>query len=143
MNKRTRSAVNPRVAALEKELQADGYQKQSTFTVDAGRDVQTNLTTGQRKLLGSTIAFMTKQGHRKRHPINALSQYAGLAKTNLTPKTRYEQLMQETHERVQLPDIVKKSRNEYSVNQVGLVETATQNFAKSKQKLSAMIPIGM
>lgn len=143
MNKRTRAYTNPRVAALERELQADGINKQSTFSVEAGRDVQSDLTTGQRRLLGSTTAFMTKQGYRRRHPLNALSEYAGLARTNVTPRTRYEQFMQETHERVQLPEIVKKSRNEFSPNQMGLVETATENFAKSKQKLSALIPIGM
>ncbi len=143
MNKRTKDYTNPRVAALERELQADGIQKQSTFSVEAGRDVQSDLTKGQRKLLGATTQFMTKQGFRRRHPSNALSQYAGLARTNTSPKTRYEQFMLETHEHVQLPEIVKKSRNEFSPNQMGLVETATQNFAKSKQKLSALIPIGM
>jgi len=143
MNKRTQSYTNPRVAALEKELQGDSYTKQSSFSVETGRDVQTNLTNGQRKLLSATTVFMTKQGFRRRHPTNLLSEYAGLARTNTTPKTRYEQFMQETNERTQLPEIVKKSRNEYSPNQVGLVETATANFAKSKQKLSALIPVGM
>lgn len=143
MNKRARDSVNPRVAALEKELQADSYAKQMSFSVETGRDVQTDLTTGQRRLLNATSLFMTRQGFRRRHPLHALSNYAGLMKTNVTPKTRYEQFMQETNERTQLPEIVKKSRNEFSPNQVGLVETATANFAKSKQKLSALIPISM
>jgi hypothetical protein len=143
MNKRPQAFTNPRVAALEKELQNDNFTRQSTFSVDAGRDVQTDLTTGQRKALGATRGFLLRQGHRKRHPLNTLSSYTGLIKTNKDPKEHYAQYMQEMHERVQLPDFVKRARNEYSPNQVGLVQTATENFAKSKQKLSTMIPISM
>ena len=142
MNKRPQAYTNPRIAALEKELQDDNYTRQSTFSVEAGRDVQTDLTTGQRSALNSTRSFLLRQGHRRRHPLNTLSSYAGLVKTNVNPKEHYAQYMNEMHERVQLPDIVKKARNEYSPNQVGLVQTATENFAKSKQKLSSMIPVG-
>lgn len=143
MNKRPQPYTNPRIAALEKELQGDNYVRQSTFSVDAGRDVQTDLTSGQRRALGATRGFLLTQGHRRRHPLNTLSSYAGLVKTNQDPKEHYAQYMNEMHQRVQLPDIVKKARNEFSPNQVGLVQTATENFAKSKQKLSSMIPISM
>lgn len=143
MNKRPQPYTNPRIAALEKELQGDNYVRQSTFSVDAGRDVQTDLTSGQRRALGATRGFLLAQGHRRRHPLNTLSSYAGLVKTNQDPKEHYAQYMNEMHQRVQLPDIVKKARNEFSPNQVGLVQTATENFAKSKQKLSSMIPISM
>lgn len=142
MNKRSRGSVNPRVAALEKELQEDNYMKQSTFSVEAGRDVQTDLTTGQRRSLGATLTFLSRQGNARRHPVQQLNRYAGLMKTNIAPRTHYEQFMRETDERTELPDIVKRTRNEYSANQVGLVQTATDNYAKSKQKLSSLVPIG-
>ncbi len=143
MNKRPASAVNPRIAELERELQEDGYTKQQSFSVDAGRDVQTDLTSGQRRSLGQTISFMTRLGRRRRHPESVLGQYAALYKTNNNPKTKYEQFMNEEHKRVEMPETVKKARNIYATTQVGLVTLAAENFAKSKAKLTAISSIGV
>lgn len=143
MNKRPRGSINPRIAELEKELQQDGYTKQSTFSIDAGRDVQTDLTSGQRKSLGATFAFMTRQGYRRRHPANTLNQFSSLVSTNGNPKTKYEQFISEEHKRTELPEFVKKARNAFIVNQMGLVQVATENYAKSKQKLTSMAPVGV
>lgn len=143
MNKRPRAAVNPRIAALEEQLQRDGYGQQMKFSVDAGRDVQTDLTSGQRRALTETTSFLTKLGFRRRHPLTLLNQYAAIHKTNNNPKTKYEQFMRDEHERVEMPETVKKARNVYSTSQMGLVQLAAENFAKSKAKLSSISSVGV
>lgn len=143
MNKRPRTSVNPRIAELEKELQEDGYAKQNTFSVDAGRDVQTDVTSGQRRSLGSTISFLTRLGLRRRHPQSVLNQYAALYKTNKNPKTKYEQFINEEHKRIEMPETVKKARNVYATTQMGLVQLAAENFAKSKAKLTSISSVGV
>jgi hypothetical protein len=72
-----------------------------------------------------------------------LNQFAGVAKTNTNPKMKWEQYIEEENERVQLPETTKKGRNVYASNQMGLVETALQNFVASKQKLNAIVAVGV
>lgn len=56
---------------------------------------------------------------------------------------KWEQYIQAENERVQLPETTKKGRNAYVANQMGLVETALANFVKSKQKLNAIVAVGV
>lgn len=63
--------------------------------------------------------------------------------TNQAPKTKWETFMEAENERCQLPETYKKARNEYAVNQMGLVETALTNYVKSKEKLSSLVAVGI
>lgn len=142
MNKREERFVDPRIARLEKAVEADGYRKQLTMSVDTGRDIQSAPTTGQRRSLNKTVAFLTQQGFRRRHPLLVLHNYANVVRPNNDAHTKYEQALEDENKRVQLPAIVKKTRNEMIANQMNLVRTAAENFAKSKTKLDAMTAVG-
>lgn len=143
MNKRVRSSVSAKTKALEDELSTKNTQTQSTYSVEAGRDVQTDLTSWQKQALGSQDQFAQKQGFRRRHPSKMLNEYAGVVKTNTNPKMKWEQYIDAENERVQLPETTKKSRNVYAANQMGLVELALENFVQSKQKLNAIVAVGV
>lgn len=143
MNKRVRSSVSARTKALEDELSTKNTTVQSTYSVEAGRDVQTDLTSWQKQALGSQDQFAQKQGFRRRHPSRMLNEYAGVVKTNTNPKMKWEQFIEAENERVQLPETTKKARNVYVSNQMGLVELALQNFVNSKQKLNAIVAVGV
>lgn len=143
MNKRVRSSVSAKTKALEDELSVKNTKTQSTYSVEAGRDVQTDLTSWQKQALGSQDQFAQKQGFRRRHPSKMLNEYAGVVKTNTNPKMKWEQYIDAENERVQLPETTKKARNVYVANQMGLVELALQNFVQSKQKLNAIVAVGV
>jgi hypothetical protein len=128
---------------LEEELSKKNTRDSSAYSVEAGRDVQTDLTGWQKQALGNQEQFAIRQGFRRRHPKTMLNQFAGVAKTNTNPKMKWEQYIEEENERVQLPETTKKGRNVYASNQMGLVETALQNFVASKQKLNAIVAVGV
>lgn len=142
MNKRAEKYVDPTIAKLEKRIEADGYRKQLTVSIDAGRDIQTAPTTGQRRSLNTTLAFLTQHNYRRRHPLQVLNDYSNIVRPNNEPRTKYEKALEDEHKRVQLPEIVKQTRNEMIANQTNLVTLAAENFAKSKQKLSSITTIG-
>lgn len=143
MNKRVRSSVSAKTKALEDELSVKNTKTQSTYSVEAGRDVQTDLTPWQKQALGSQDHFAQRQGFRRRHPSKMLNEYAGVVKTNTNPKMKWEEYIDAENERVQLPETTKKGRNVYAANQMGLVELALQNFVQSKQKLNAIVAVGV
>ena len=143
MNKRVRSSVGEKTKALEAELSSSTKTTSSTFSVEAGRDVQTQLTSWQRQALGNQQQFAQRQGFRRRHPSTMLNQFAGVVKTTTSPKMKWEQYIEAENERVQLPETTKKGRNEYVANQMGLVETALENYVKSKEKLNAIVSVGV
>ncbi len=143
MNKRLRSSVSAKQKALEEELSTKQTKVSSSYSVEAGRDVQTDLTPWQRQALGSQDLFAQKQGFRRRHPSKMLNEYAGVVKTTTNPKMKWEEHIAAENERVQLPETTKKGRNIYAANQMGLVETALENFVKSKEKLNAIVAVGV
>jgi hypothetical protein len=143
MNKRVKSSVNAKTKELEAELSANDKAVQSTYSVEAGRDVQTDLTSWQRQALGNQEQFAQKQGFRRRHPSRLLNEYAGVVKTNKNPKMKWEEYIDAENERIQLPETTKKGRNVYMANQMGLVRTAMENYVKSREKLSSIVPVGV
>lgn len=143
MNKRVSSSVSAKTKELEAELSSKDKAVQSTYSVEAGRDIQTDLTSWQRQALGNQEQFAQRQGFRRRHPSKMLNEYAGVVKTNKNPKMKWEEFIAAENERVQLPETTKKGRNVYAANQMGLVQTAMENYAKSREKLSAIVPVGV
>lgn len=143
MNKRVRSSVSSRTKALEEELAEKNVNTQSTYSVEAGRDVQTDLNQWQKQALGNQEQFAIRQGFRRRHPLTMLNQFSTVVKTNKNPKMKWEQFMEAENERVQLPAHTKKARNIYVANQMGLVQTALENFTKSKEKLNSIVSVGV
>lgn len=143
MNKRVRSSVSARSKELEDELSKKNMETQSTFSVEAGRDVQTDLNSWQKQALGNQEQFAIRQGFRRRHPNTMLNQFAGVVQTTTNPKMKWEQFIEAENERVQLPQTTKKGRNVYCANQMGLVKTALENFVQSKEKLNAIVAVGV
>lgn len=143
MNKRVRGAVNAKTRALEQELSKKKDAATGVYSKEAGRDVQTDLTRWQRQALANHEQFAITNGFRRRHPSKLLNQFAGVVKTNLNPKMQWEQRIDEENERVQLPETVKKGANVYAANQMGLVQVAVDNYVKSKEKLSAIVAVGV
>lgn len=56
---------------------------------------------------------------------------------------KWEQYFDTEHERIRLPETTKKARNEYASSQLGLVETAFKNYVQSKEKLNAIVTVGV
>jgi len=142
MNKRAPAFVSERQKELEARLERQNHKDQSSYSVDAGRDVQTNLTAWQRSALGNVEQFATKQGFRRHHPYRLLNQFAANQR-NANPRQRWEEFINAENERIQLPETVKKANNVYAANQMGLVQTALDNFVKSKEKLNSVVPVGV
>jgi hypothetical protein len=144
MNKRVAKAVNASTKALEAELTTKSKRVSNSYSVDAGRDVQTDLTPWQKAALGNQEQFAIRNGFRRRHPNHLLNQFAAIVKTNKNPKLKYEEYIEAENERTELPEYAKKARrNDMVANQIGLVQTAVENYAKSKEKLSAMTAVGV
>lgn len=121
--------------ALEKDLIGEIISSQSN--VESGRDV-TPKTQSQQTNEKRTKSFETLQGVRRRHPGFVLSQFAGIAQTNDTPYSNWEKAMEEENEKSSLSKVYSSQGDQMAV-QLGLVQTANENFKKSKEKLSTFM----
>jgi hypothetical protein len=109
-------------------------QQENTET---GRD-----TTGEnkqsREWQARSIEFETLQGTRRRHPTRVLSQYTTIADTNQSPHTTWEKALEEENDVSNLPKVYTTQGQQMAV-QLGVVQTAEENFRKSKNnRLSTM-----
>lgn len=134
--------MSSRVRELEAELSGEITNQTNKYSVDAGRDVTTDLTPWQKQALGNTETFAIKQGFRRHHPTRTLSSYAKRL-ANGTPRLSWEKAFEEENERTQVPQVFKKASNEMIASQLGLVRTALKNFEKSKAKLSDINAVGV
>lgn len=87
-------------------------------------------------------AFEVKQGIRRRHPTSVLSNYATVTETNNNPHTTWEKSLEEENEMSSLPKVYQ-TQGQLSAVQLGIVRTAEENYAKSKNKLSTMYVTGV
>lgn len=143
MNKRVRGSVSAKTRKLEEELSKQDARLGSNYSVEAGRDVETVLTSWQKQALGNQEQFAVRQGFRRRHPNRVLNQFGAAVKTNVAPKMKWEQFMEADNERASLPETTKKARNDYAVNQLGLAELAVKNYVASKEKLNSIVLVGV
>src|SRR5258707_223647 len=114
MNKRTRSSVSGRTRALEDELSGKQLNNASKYSIDAGRDVQTDLTGWQRQALANAQGFAIKQGFRRHHPNRSLATFKNQIQGQ-NPRESWEKAMEDETERVQIPSTYKKARNDMAV----------------------------
>ena len=135
MNKASKTSTNTNREELERELTADIIKRQTN--TDTGRDSSGTTIAGS-AVNNRSIRFETHQGIRRRHPLSALSDYAGVAQTNDTPRNEMEKALEQEHERVSLASVYKV-QGEQSAVQLGLEHTAKENFKKKKNKLSTMM----
>jgi predicted ATP-binding protein involved in virulence len=87
-------------------------------------------------------AFEVRQGIRRRHPTSVLSNYAAVTETNNNPHTTWEKSLEEENEMSSLPKVYQ-TQGQLSAVQLGIVRTAEENYAKSKNKLSTMYVTGV
>jgi len=127
---------------LEAELSTKNAKNGMTYSVDTGRDVQTDLTPWQRQALANTNSFAIKQGFRRHHPNRSLSNFNPTI-GGQNPRFGWEKALEEETEREQIPEAYMKSRSNMAVNQLGLVQTAFKNFQKSQARLAMTLPVGV
>jgi len=136
--------VSGPVKALEAELSGEVMRQQNKFTVDAGRDVTTDLTSWQRQALGNTEMFAIRQGKRRRHPRLSLANFNKHTFNGENPRFSWDQAMRTADENTKVPEYYKKVKgNDQVVNQYGLIETALKNFNKSRERLSVVNMVGV
>lgn len=114
----------------------------ASINADAGRDVTTELTPWQKQALGTQTRMVIRQGFRRRHPHRVLNQFTAVVQGSTNPTEQWENAMIEDTERAELPEWYKKTNNAGYATQIGLVQTALQNFKKSKHKLTSGHLIG-
>ena len=134
--------MNGRTRALEAELSGEIGHQQMKYSVEAGRDVMTDLTPWQKQALSHTEMFATKQGFRRHHPYRLLNSYGHMLNGE-NPRLGWEKAMEDEQERTEVSQTYKKTRNEMTVNQLGLVETAFRNFQASRARLAAVNMVGV
>jgi len=104
---------------------------------ESGSDHKSTRDPAHNRIHKDSINFNTKQGFRRRHPLQTLSSYAGVASTTETTRNNWEAALLEEHERVALPSTYTGFHSDQLVTHVGLTSTAEQNFKKSKPKLES------
>jgi len=113
-------------------------------SVDAGRDVQTDLLGWQKQALGQATQFAIRQGFRRHHPNRSLSDFSKTITNGKHPRLGWERAMAEEQKRTRIPEVYKKLKHlDATPNQYGLVETAFKNYSKSRARLGAINMVGI
>jgi hypothetical protein len=101
------------------------------------------MTDRRKKLQKNAMALQRKTNMRIRHPDNSLMEYKTAVEGINRAKMDYERMFTEQQEWLELDKVYKVANKTQTSNQIGLVQQAAENFKLSKQKLSAMTPIGV
>jgi hypothetical protein len=129
-----------RVSRLEKELLKDVT---SRLTDEKETGTRRVMTDRRKKLQKNAMALQRKTNMRIRHPDNSLMEYKTAVEGINRAKMDYERMFTEQQEWLELDKVYKVANKTQTSNQIGLVQQAAENFKLSKQKLSAMTPIGV
>lgn len=129
--------------ALEAELSGEIENQQSKYSVDAGRDVMSDLRPWQRQALGHVQHLAITQGLRRRHPSHLLSSYNRGLWNGSNPRFKWEDAMRRSDHITKVPEYYKRASDEKVANQLGLVQTAHKNFLKSRERMQMCTPVGI
>lgn len=122
---------------LERDLIGSVTSKLDMF--ESGKDQKTPLNQKQFATLAAVGQRAVQQGWRRRHPTVVLNQYAGVMSTTDDTYNQYEKHMAEEHQTLSLPDTYTSFRSkDMMATQVGLVNTALENYKHVKSKLSSV-----
>ena len=136
--------MSGRTKELEDELSGNIVNQESRYSVEAGRDVMTDLTPWQRQALAFTTGrFAIKQGFRRHHPNRTLSSYSSALSNHKNPRFGWEKAIEEETKRTQIPRVYKKAEHPMAVNQLGLVETALKNYNNSRSRMQMVNMVGV
>lgn len=88
--------------------------------------------------------FFIQQGKRQRHPEAVLHQFKTIVADTEKIDSVWEKMFHEENERTMIPKEYTMSGQDTGmmVNQMGLVNTALDNFKRSKAKLKRMVMYG-
>lgn len=87
--------------------------------------------------------FEIKQGNRRRHPQRVLSNYDAITKDTVSAETAWEKSLMHEQQRTEIPQEYQPQDKGMIANQLGLVTTALDNFAKSKGKFNRQFIAGV
>lgn len=135
--------MNGRTKELEDELSGEMQAQTNAMSVEAGRDVTTDLTSWQSQALEQNQKFFIRQGFRRRHPFSTLGQYSSALSNGNNPRMGWEKAFEQESERSSLPQVYKKHSHEMLANQMGLAITAAKNYEKSRSKLGVINAVGV
>lgn len=131
------------VRALEAELSGEIQRQNNVPSVEAGRDVTTDLTPWQKQALGYEEQLAIRSSFKRRHPLRTLSVYNQGLFNGRNPRFKWEEAIERESDRTMLPEVYKRANEPMIANQLGLVETADKNFKKSRARFQAINPVGM
>lgn len=87
---------------------------------------------------------MIKQGKRRRHPGRLLHEFAGIAEGTEHATNNWEKAMLYENERQEIPEEYRPTDElQGAATQLGLIQTAHNNWRTSKQKLNTMYLAGV
>lgn len=128
------------MSRLEKELLKDVT---SRLTDEKETGTRRVMTDRRKKLQQNAMALQRKTNMRIRHPDNSLMEYKTAVEGIHRAKMDYERMFKEQQEWLELDKVYKVANKTQTSNQIGLIQQAAENFKLSKQKLSAMTPVGV
>ncbi len=129
-----------RVSELEKELIGDEAQKQSI--IETGKD-RVYTAPESRMYQQRNRLFQIKQGTRMRHPRKTLRDMQGVVEGTENAEQEMERAYMHNQQRQDIPQEYIPKDGGMLANQVGLVTTALDNAARSKAKMSRLLPVGV
>lgn len=140
MNKQ--DANHARVTELEEDLIAGVDDRENE--IDTGRAKVHQNTKEKRTLRNANRRFSIQQGVRRRHPNRVLHDFAVQAGSTSHAETVWEQALAEENERQNIGKIYKVQGDvSLLTTQMGITQTAQNNFRSSQPKLSRQHLVGV
>lgn len=137
MNKRP-SDVS-RKSELENELLGAITDQKEEVETGKFKNTTTSFSKGAREM---NKIFQIKQGRRRRHPDRVLAQFEQIVEETTNAESAWEKALLHEQERTAIPQEYVAKDNGMVANQVGLITTALDNYARSKGKFERVAPVG-
>ena len=132
-----------RKAQLEQELIGNAVERTNEIGSNNGSVQRTNVGSTEHKVTRRRMRHLgIKQGRRLRQKSEMLNWYAASAYRPSQVKSYWQKALDAEHDRYQLPEPYAEYDDNPTSTQYGLVETALQNYTKSKSRLSSQITVG-
>jgi len=129
-----------RRSALEEELIGQITNQAAAVETGKGENVSDPYSA---RIESQNYIFNIRQGVRMRHPDRVLSQYQGIREGTESAETIWEQALIHEDTRNEIPEEYKVKGADMAANQMGLVQTALNNFARSKSRFNKSTVVGV
>jgi len=129
-----------RRSALEEELIGQITEQAAAVETGRGENVSDPFSA---RIESANYMFNIRQGTRMRHPDRVLSQHQGISEGTEAAETVWEQALIHDDTRTEIPEEYKPKGMDMAASQMGLVQTALDNFAKSKSRFNKTTVVGV